>query len=229
MTKVIRGRLAAHSLTALVAVAVLAFASPAAMAQPSRSDVANAVQDAMIYARTMPDAFGGVWVTDDGAVFAFTARATDEQVADVLGRVTAGIPVSTVRVDWAEAELDATTDAITDAMGADELSFVTGVGPDLPNNAVRVSIAPEFYDVCQAGLIARFGPVRLLFESSPGDTGAQPSPAGSSAPSPSGSPAPLPPGCLPPPSPFPSAGASWLAPTAFPAPSQPTTSPLPAG
>ena len=213
-------RVTALSLAALMAVSLFAVTSPTALAQPSRSDVAEAVQDAMIHARTMPDAFGGVWLTDDGAVFAFTHRATDEQIADVLGRISAGIPVTTVRVDWSEAELRATKDAIGDAAVAREITFVTGVGVDLPDNAVLVSIAPEYFDVCQAGLLARFGPVRLLFESSPGDRGTQ------SSPSASASPDPLPSGCLPPPlvSPLP----SGIAPVASPVASQPGTSLPPA-
>jgi len=106
-------------------------------------------------------------------------------------------------------------------MGGDGVVVrVRGVGPDLASKrGDRSSITPEWDNACQAGLIARFGPVRLLFESSPVDTGAQSSPAVSSSPEPSGSPVPPPPGCLPPASPFSSAGAS---------PSPAAQSPVPA-
>lgn len=223
---------AAVALAAFVAVSLLAVASPTALARPSRSEVGKAVQDAMQFARTLPDAFGGVWLTDAGAVFAFTHRATDDQIADVLDRIESWVPVSTVRVDWSEAELRATQDAITeDAMvGQERPLVVTGVGVSLPDNAVVVSIRPDLFDVCQAGLQARYGPVRLLFESSPGDTGAQASPTGSSSPTSSASPVPLPPICVPPASPGPlgTAVPSGLVSVASPAVSQPTPSSSPA-
>lgn len=205
--------------TALVAAYLLTTIAPPALAQPSNSEIADGILDAMIHARTLPDAFGGAWIADDRAVFAFTARATDEQVADVLGRVKKGIPVTTVQVDWSEAELDATADAITDAMVAlGDRAFVNGVGTDLKRNAVVVSMFPEYFEVCQAGLLARFGLVRLVFESSPGDTGAQGEPGAPASPAASGSPEPLPEGCLPPPSPLPSI---LVSPLPSPAASQP--------
>lgn len=210
-------RIAATAVATLVAASLLVTVKPAALAQPSNSEIADGIEDAMLYARTLPDAFGGAWITDDGAVFAFTARATEEQVADVLGRVNEGIPVTTVKVDWSEAELDATQDAITDAAVARELTFVTGVGTDLKENAVVVSLLPQYFEVCQSGLVARFGPVRLLFEPSEGDVGTQGDSDASASPAASGSPEPLPAGCLPPPSPLP----SILTPAASPAASQP--------
>src|SRR5262245_5464204 len=109
--RVLRGAWLTVVLTGLAV--SMAVTAPAA-AQPSRSEVGKAVQEAMRYARTLPDAFGGLWLTDEGVVFAFTHRATDEQIADVLSRIRSGIPVTTVRVDWSEAELDATQDAIVD-------------------------------------------------------------------------------------------------------------------
>jgi hypothetical protein len=155
-------------------------------AQPSRSQAGRAVQAAMAYARTLPDVFGGVWLTDQGAVFAFTHRATDEQIAEVLSRIRPGIPVTTVRVDWSEAELDATQDAITDfAQTQGPPQVLTGVGTDIVNNAVLVGILPEYFEVCQAGLTARFAPVRLLFESVGPDRGLpEPTPMPGATPSP---------------------------------------------
>ena len=70
-------RVLARSMTTLFLAGVLLIplgALPVA-AQPSRSQAGRAVQAAMAYARTLPDVFGGVWLTDQGAVFAFTHRA----------------------------------------------------------------------------------------------------------------------------------------------------------
>ena len=47
-------------------------AEVAAQSSPTRSQVSKAVLGARDYARTVDDVFGGVWITDDGAVFAFT-------------------------------------------------------------------------------------------------------------------------------------------------------------
>jgi hypothetical protein len=176
-------------------------------AQPSRSQVGKAVQAAMTYARTLPDVFGGLWLTDRGAVFAFTHRATDAQIEDVLSRIKPGIPVTTVRVEWSEAELDATQDAIVDFVQIQgPPQVLTGVGTDIVNNAVLVGILPEYFEVCQAGLTARFAPVRLLFESSGPDRGLpEPTPTPDATPSPTSPPEwSLPPACLPPSSPGPS-------------------------
>ncbi len=76
-----------------------------------------------------------------------------------------------------------------------------GLGTDLKRNAVVVSIAPEWFDICQAGVLAGFAPMRILFESSAGDIGPDSTPLPAGSPSTS-----LPPGCLPPPvwSPVPS-------------------------
>jgi hypothetical protein len=190
----IRWRTVTLARAALATMYLTAIVSTGALAQTSGPDVSEAIDDAIIYARTMPEAFGGVWLTDDdsGAVFAFTHRATDVQIEDVLARVPEGVAITVVRVDWSEAELDATTEAITDALVARELPFVTGVGPDLPNNAVLVGIVPEYFEACQAGIVARFGPVRIVFESSEPDRG-----TAASAAAPGSS---LPPGCLPSPS-----------------------------
>ena len=212
----IRWRAVTMTRAALATLCLTALVSTGTLAQTSGPDVSEVIDEAMLYARTMPEAFGGVWLTDDdsGAVFAFTPRATDAQIEDVLGHVPEGVPVTVVRVDHSEAELDATTEAISDAMVARELTFVTGVGPDLPKNAVLVGILPQYFDACQAGILARFGPVRIVFESTGPDTEA----AASTAPSadPAASP---PPGCLPPPgwSPVPSG------PVTSPAPSQPAS------
>jgi hypothetical protein len=83
---------------------------------------------------------------------------------------------------------------------------LTGVGTDIVNNAVLVGILPEYFEVCQAGLIARFAPVRLLFESSGPDRGLpEPTPTPNATPSPTPSlDGRVPPACLPPSSPGPS-------------------------
>jgi hypothetical protein len=201
-------------------------ATPVA-AQPSRSQVGKAVQEAMAYARTLPDAFGGLWLTDEGAVFAFTHRATHEQIADVLSRIKRGIPVTTVRVDWSDAEIAATKDAIVDFVQTQgPPQVVMGVGTDLQGNAVLVGILPEYFEVCQAGLTARFAPVRLRFESSGPDRGlpeptSTPDATASPTPSPDGS---LPPACLPPSSPEPSGLGASPGPNASvgPSPTAPT-------
>lgn len=210
-------RRAIASLTMLALALILA--APVAAAQVGY----KAIGDAIERARELDDVFGGAWLEGDGVVFAFTRRATDEQVADVLALIRPGTPVTTVLVDWSEAELDATNEAITDALVGRELTFVTGVGTDLKNNAVVVSIHPRYFEICQAGLVARYGPVRLLFERSEGDVGAEGHPGADASPAPSGSPAAsLPPGCLPPASPGPSLGPL---PSAVP----PTSSPVPSG
>lgn len=199
MITVIRIALATLCLTVLV--------STGSPAQTSVPDVSEAVVDALFYARTMPDAFGGVWLTDDdsGAVFAFTHRATDAQIEDVLGHVPDEVPVTVVRVDWSEAEITAAKEAISLAARSGELPFVNGIGTDLENNAVVVYITPEWFDICRAGVLARFAPMRILFESSAGDIGLDETPMPARSPSAS-----LPPGCLPPPgwSPVPSPAAS---------------------
>jgi hypothetical protein len=192
----------------LISFTVLVLASSTAMAQRSDSAVAKAIQDAMTYARTLPDSFGGAWLVDGGAAMAFTHRATDEQIADVLGRIEPWVAISVVRVDHSEAEITAAKEAISLAVRTDELPFITGVGTDIENNAVRVSIEPQWFEVCQAGVLARFAPMRMIFESSGGDIGLD------STPVPAGSPsASLPPGCLPPTSPSPSMGTPSPAPT----------------
>lgn len=212
---------------AVALLAALAIVCTMAVAPASAAQVGyKAIGDAIERARELGDAFGGAWLEGDGVVFAFTHRATDEQIAEVLGLIKAGTPVETVRVDWSEAELDATQTAITDAMVAlGGRTFVNGVGTDLRRNAVVVSISPKYYEVCQAGLLARFGPVRLLFERSEGDVGAQGDSDAEGSPVPSGSPEPLPEGCLPPPSPLPSLHVSPLpsgvVPPASPVASQP--------
>jgi hypothetical protein len=192
---------------AILALAVSVPLALPSVAQPSRSQVGKAVQEAMAYARTLPDASGGLWLTDEGAVFAFTHRATDEQTADVLSRIRPGIPVMTVRVDWSEAEIAATKDAIVDFVQTQgPPHVVVGVGTDTENNAVRVALLPEYFEVCQAGLTARFAPVRLLFESSGPDRGLpEPTPTPDATTSPTSSPAvSVPSVCLPPSSPEPS-------------------------
>lgn len=195
--RVVSRRMAAVLLMSLLSLASIA---PPIAAQSEGRVSSGAIRDAVAHARTMPEAFGGVWIVDEGAVFAFTHRATDEQIAEVLDLVRPGTRVATVRVESSEAELRSTYEAIRDAVSAGELTFVTGIGTAIQQNAVVVSIVPELYEVCQTGLLARFGSVRLLFEPSAGDVGTQTTDAPSSTAAPSGSPAEQPPGCLPPPS-----------------------------
>jgi hypothetical protein len=192
---IVQGPVSAAARAVLIAVALLAVVSWVGLAQRSSEELLRAIRDARAHARTMPEAFGGAWLVDDGSVvFAFTHRATDEQIADVLGRIESWVPVTLSRVDWSEAEIDATKAAISDASRAGEFPFLTGIGTDIERNAVVVSIAPEWYDLCQAGLLARFGPVRIIFESSGGDIGLDSTPVPPASPSAS-----LPPDCLPPP------------------------------
>lgn len=196
MMRTLPRRTGAAVLMTLLAL-VMTTAIPVA-AQPSEQVPEEAIRDAIDHARSMPDAFGGVWLTHGGVVFAFTFRATDAQITEVLDLVEPGTRMATVRVDSSEAELDAAHEAIMDAVIAGELTFVTGVGTSIQENALVISIVPDLYEVCQGGLLARFGSVRLLFELSAGDAGRQ----GTTEPMslvPSGSPLVLPPGCLPPP------------------------------
>jgi hypothetical protein len=92
---------------------------------------------------------------------------------------------------------------------------LTGVGTDIVNNAVLVGILPEYFEVCRAGLTARFAPVRLLFESSGPDRGLpEPTPTPDATPSPTPSPdGSVPPACAPPSSPGPSVVAPSASPT----------------
>jgi hypothetical protein len=197
--------------TALATLCLTALVSTGTPAQTSVPDVSEAIVDAMVYARMMPEAFGGVWLTDGGAaaVFAFTHRATDAQIEDVLGHVPEGVPVTVVRVDWSETEITAAKEAISLAARTGELPFVNGIGIDLEHNAVLVYITPQWFETCQAGVLARFSPMRILFESNAGDIGLDSTPVPPE--SPSASP---PPGCLPPPgwSPVPSMVAPSSAP-----------------
>ncbi len=200
----------------LAALATL-LASPASAAQVGYKAIGAAIERA----RELDDAFGGVWLEGDGVVFAFTHRATDAEIAEVLGLVRPGTPVTTVRVDWSEAELDATHEAITDYMVANDVRFVTGVGTDPKRNAVVVGILPQWFDACQAGLVTRFGPVRIVVEPSGFDVGAEGNSETTAPAAASGSPEPsLPPGCLPLASPGPSA---------LPSGAPPMVSPLPSG
>jgi len=139
-------------------------------AQPSQDEVLNAIGDATDLARTMPDAFGGLWLDESDVTFAFTHRATDEQIAEVLALIEEWVPLTVVRVDWSEAELQATLEALDEAFDQ-EPPFLSGAGVDIRNNAVEVAIRPRYFAVCQAGLRARYGPVRLLFVSSEPDRG----------------------------------------------------------
>jgi hypothetical protein len=182
-------RLPSRPAALLVAAAVLSLsgaAAPVAVAQSDPSDPSEAIQEAWDKARTMPDAFGGLWLDGGTVVFAFTEAATDEQVADVLALVPSEVGLAMVRVDHSEAALRATKDAITDAASAGELPFVTGVGVALRTNAVDVNVLPQYLLSCQAGLLERFGQVRLMFTENAGDVGATTPPAS----------APLPVGCL---------------------------------
>src|SRR5690349_7384557 len=107
------GRLRLVALT--WALAWLGASTVPASAEPTQREIHDGIESAVMWAETMPDAFGGVWLSDGGAVFAFTHRATDAQVTEVLGLVEAGIPVTTVRVDWSEPELREVQHAIADA------------------------------------------------------------------------------------------------------------------
>lgn len=189
-------RLPSRPVALLVAAAVFSLsAGPAAVAQSDPSDPSEAIQEAWDLARTMPDAFGGLWLDGGTVVFAFTEAATDEQVADVLSLVPSDVSLGTVRVDHSEAALRATQDAITDAASAGELPFVTGVGVALRTNAVDVNVLPRYLLTCQAGLLERFGQVRLMFTENAGDVGAQATPGEDAVKAPPAS-LPLPLGCL---------------------------------
>lgn len=157
-----------------MAAAVLSLAATAgpATAQSDPSDPSEAIQEAWDLARTMPEVFGGVWLDGRTPVFAFTDAATDEQVDAVIALIPPDVSPATVRVDDSEAALRATKDAITDAASAGELPFVNGVGVALQTNAVAVHVLPRYLLTCQAGLLERFGQVRLMFVSNPGDAGA---------------------------------------------------------
>jgi hypothetical protein len=199
----------------LLAVSMVATA-PASAAEPSQGQVLQAIRDAKDLARTMPDAFGGLWLDASSVTFAFTHRATDTQITEVLALIEPWVPLTVVRVDWSLAELDATQDAIVGyAQSQGPPFFVTGVGTDQERNAVVVGLVPEYYEVCQAGLIARFGPVRLLFGSSGPDRGLPeptPTPDATAPPTPSMDVS-IPPACLPPSSPEPSVVVPSAGPT----------------
>lgn len=124
-----------------------------------------------------------------------THRATDEQIAEVLALIEEWVPLTVVRVDWSEAELHATLEALDEAFDQ-EPPFLSGAGVSLRDNAVEVAIRPRYFEVCQAGLRARYGPVRLLFVSSGPDRGVpEPTPTPDTTPSPTPFPFALPEAC----------------------------------
>jgi hypothetical protein len=160
--------------------------------------------------------FGGVWLTDEGAVFAFTYRATDAQIADVLSHLESWVPYTTVRVDFSEAELNAVSERVLED-GLNPETGVMSVGVDLIGNAVVIGILPAGFCARQAELQQRYGEVRLTFVATEGDVGApegdlgtpgaSPSPMTSGQPQGSGvpfCPSPIPSASLPAMSPAPS-------------------------
>lgn len=189
---VVRATIATACLAAMVSLALTAVP---VTAQPSQDEVSEAISDAWNHARTMPDAFGGHWFDGSDVTFAFTHRATDEQIAEVLALIEEWVPLTVVRVDWSETELSATLDALDEAFDQ-EPPFLSGAGVSLRDNAVEVAIRPRYFEVCQAGLRARYGPVRLVFVSSEPDRGVpEPTPTPDVTPSPSPFPFALPEAC----------------------------------
>ncbi len=180
----------------------------AAQSGPTRSQVSKAILGARDYARSLDDVFGGVWITDDGAVFAFTYRATDAQVADVLAHLESWVPYATTRVESSEAELNAVADRVLEDVKAGELPYLRSIEVDIQGNAVVIGIVPAESCARQAELHQRYREVRLVFRATEGDLGASeasPGPATTApatvAPTPSASP------CTPLASPAPSASS----------------------
>ncbi|MFN8519071.1 MAG: hypothetical protein U0667_06715 [Chloroflexota bacterium] len=154
------------------------------MAQPSPggNQLTDAVTAARDYARSLDDTFGGAWVTDDGAVFAFTYHATDAQIADVLSRLGSWVPVSIVRVDYSEAALTGVAQRVHKDIDAGSVPYVTSVDIDLPGNALSIGIASPGSCARQAELRERYGDVRLSLIATPASPAVSGSPASSADP-----------------------------------------------
>jgi hypothetical protein len=157
----------------LAAVGGSEVAEVAAPSAPTRSQFSTAILGARDYARTLDDVFGGVWITDEGAVFAFTYRATAAQVADVLAHLESWVPYATTRVESSEAELNAVADRVLEDVKAGQRPYLRSVAVDIHDNAVVIGIVPAEYCARQAELKQRYGEVGLVFRATEGDAGAE--------------------------------------------------------
>jgi hypothetical protein len=155
----------------LAAVGGSGVADVTAQSGPTRSQVSKAILGARDYARSLDDVFGGVWITDEGAVFAFTDRATDAQVADILAHLASWVPYTTTSVESSEAELNAVADRVLEDVKAGELPYLRSIEVDIQGNAVVIGIMPAQSCARQAELQQRYGEVRLVFRATEGDVG----------------------------------------------------------
>ena len=156
-----------------IAVVGLTALGPVALAADdhTRDDVSGAVNPARDYARGLDGVFGGLFINDIGVTMLFTRSASDSEIQDVESRIPSWVEVTTDRVTDSEADLLNAYANIRDDASSGKEDGVSGVGVDVRENSVLVTLHDKGYADSKARVEARYGSVRLSFTQGEGDTG----------------------------------------------------------
>ena len=130
-----------------IAVVGLTALGPVALAADdhTRDDVSGAVNPARDYARGLDGVFGGLFINDIGVTMLFTRSASDSEIQDVESRIPSWVEVTTDRVTDSEADLLNAYANIRDDASSGKEDGVSGVGVDVRENSVLVTLHDKGY------------------------------------------------------------------------------------
>jgi hypothetical protein len=137
----------------------------------SQEELSDRVIDALSAGRAMPAVFGGLWLDDMVVVVAFTPESSSSDIRKVTDELPGWATYRVEEVAHSEADLTDVYEDVTDDMVAREIGFVVGVGVDLRDNLVEISVLPDSVEDTEERLREDYGRVELRLKPSEPDQG----------------------------------------------------------